>query len=60
MASLDVARAYVEEIKKKEILDGMMKELAELKNEFNRIPQIEVWRFTQSLRTNIRFYLSLV
>ncbi|MCI2455287.1 hypothetical protein KC301_15385, partial [Listeria monocytogenes] len=42
MASLDVARAYVEEIKKKEILDGMMKELAELKNEFNRIPQLEV------------------
>ncbi|MGO4076036.1 hypothetical protein AB2981_15165, partial [Staphylococcus aureus] len=31
MASLDVARAYVEEIKKKGISDGMMKGLAELK-----------------------------
>ena len=42
MASLDVARAYVEEIKKKGILDGIMKRLAELKNEFNLIPQLEV------------------
>lgn len=42
MASLDVARAYVEEIKEKEILDGIMKGLAELKNEFNLIPQLEV------------------
>ena len=42
MASLDVARAYVEEIKKKGTLDRVMKKVTELKAEFNRIPQLEV------------------
>lgn len=58
MASLDVARAYVEEIKKKGILDGIMKGLAELKNEFNRIPQLEVveseWLSNDPLKCVIR------
>ncbi|WP_282062570.1 aminotransferase class I/II-fold pyridoxal phosphate-dependent enzyme [Bacillus pumilus] len=42
MASLDVARAYVEEIKGKGTLDVIMKELTELKDQFNRLTHLEV------------------
>ncbi|MGQ7866293.1 aminotransferase class I/II-fold pyridoxal phosphate-dependent enzyme [Bacillus sp. WC2502] len=42
MASLDVARAYVEEIKGKGTLDVIIKELTELKDQFNRLTHLEV------------------
>ncbi|OLP63218.1 Arginine decarboxylase [Bacillus pumilus] len=41
MASLDVARAFVEKMKKGS-LDGLMSGLEELKEQFRRIPHIEV------------------
>ncbi|MFP3421372.1 aminotransferase class I/II-fold pyridoxal phosphate-dependent enzyme [Bacillus sp. SIMBA_154] len=42
MATLDVARAYVEEIKGKGKLDGIMTGLAKLKEQFNRMSNLEV------------------
>ncbi|PCK23720.1 hypothetical protein CEY02_00120 [Bacillus pumilus] len=51
MASLDVARAYVEEMKGKRKLDGVMRELEKLKKQFNRISHLEVVE-TDSLSTD--------
>ncbi|MBG9910671.1 hypothetical protein ABD83_04130 [Bacillus xiamenensis] len=42
MASLDLARAYVEEIKGKGNVDGIIRGLTRLKEQFNRIPSLEV------------------
>ncbi|MBD3861542.1 aminotransferase class I/II-fold pyridoxal phosphate-dependent enzyme [Bacillus sp. 28A-2] len=42
MASLDVARAYVEEIKEKGKLAGIIRGLEELKEQFNRLTYLEV------------------
>lgn len=42
MASLDVARAYVEEMKEKGTLDGIMEELTEVKDQFNCLTHLEV------------------
>ncbi|MEI4790832.1 aminotransferase class I/II-fold pyridoxal phosphate-dependent enzyme [Bacillus sp. FJAT-53060] len=51
MASLDVARAYVEEMKEKRKLDGLMRGLEKLKKQFNRISHLEVVE-TDSLSTD--------
>ncbi|WJE30381.1 aminotransferase class I/II-fold pyridoxal phosphate-dependent enzyme [Bacillus altitudinis] len=42
MASLDVARAYVEELKGKGLMDEIMRDLAKLKAQFNMISNLEV------------------
>ncbi|AVM22369.1 aminotransferase class I/II-fold pyridoxal phosphate-dependent enzyme [Bacillus pumilus] len=43
MASLDVARAYVEEMKEKGTLRGIMEELTEVKDQFNCLTHLEVF-----------------